>query len=151
MCSLTFCLVRLFVFLIVTYFVLKNPKPNVPWEAVVCCVFSHLGNKGKLAGIHSCPLWTVLEDNFMDSRNPTSFFYLWKWQHLWILASVLEESVKLVAPAFSPICSTCKARGLCISTVQVFVSCCGTLLLPSSTRTHFFAQQPAIHLLTPVP
>lgn len=38
----------------------KNPKSDIPCEAVVCCVFRHLGNKGKLVGVQNCSLGTAL-------------------------------------------------------------------------------------------
>lgn len=49
----TFCLFNS------NFFVLKNPKSDIPCVAVVCWVFQS-GNKGKPVGIHSCPQWTVL-------------------------------------------------------------------------------------------
>lgn len=141
----TFCLFNL------NFFVLKNPKSDIPCEAVVCCVFSHLGNKGKLVGIHSCPLWVVLEDNCMDSHEPTSFL-----------------SMKMATLVDSGICAgrKCEVSGPCfLSHLQpsqgqraLQVHCPGVRLLlwyPFSSkfnpRTQLFAQQPAIHLLSPVP
>lgn len=140
----TFCLFNS------NFFVLKNPKSDIPCEAVVCCVCNHLGNKGKLVGIQ-------LSSVDCSRRQ----LYGFPWSHLFFinengstcrtLAPVLEGSGKLAVPVFSHICSPHKAKRLCNSIVQVFVPYCGTLLLPNSTTTHLFAQQPAIHFLSPVP